>query len=58
MIIMKQLENKEEKLPYLLEYYKNHFELEDTSEKKLYEYSEKNNLPDEFAEILKAFFKI
>ena len=51
-------ENKEEKLPYLLEYYKNHFELEDTSEKKLYEYSEKNNLPDEFAEILKAFFKI
>lgn len=44
-------ENK--KLPYLLEYYYNNFELEDLSENILKAYNSENNLPEKFEKILK-----
>ena len=39
-------------LPYLLKYYKDNFELENIQDNRLYSYSEENNLPREFSEIL------
>lgn len=45
------LEKQDKKLPYLLEYYRNNFEL--SKENLLEFYNENNNLPEEFAEILK-----
>ena len=39
-------------LPYLLKYYKDNFELENTDEKRLHEYNNDNNLPEEFSKIL------
>ena len=42
-----------EKLPYLLNFYNENYELENTSELLLKNYNEDNNLPDEFAKILK-----
>ena len=41
------------KLPYLLNYYKENYKLEDTSENILKSFSKENNLPDEFKNILK-----
>lgn len=52
--ITKTIENLEKQnmeLPYLLEYYKNNFEL--SNENLLEFYNENNNLPKEFEEILK-----
>ena len=40
-------------LPYLLKYYKEHFDLVDTSDSNLKYFNENNNLPDEFKKILK-----
>ena len=48
---IENLEKQDKKLPYLLEYYKNNFEL--SKENLLEFYNENNNLPKEFAEILK-----
>ncbi len=48
---IENLENQNSKLPYLLEYYKNHFEL--CKERLLEFYNENNNLPEEFAKILR-----
>ncbi len=46
---IENLEKQDKKLPYLLEYYKNNFEL--SKENLLEFYNENNNLPKEFAEI-------
>ena len=46
-------ENNEQELPYLLKYYKDNFELENTNDDILHMYSEDNNLPKEFSDILK-----
>lgn len=43
----------EEELPFLLKYYKDNFELEETSDKCLKEFNDENNLPEEFKKILK-----
>ena len=43
----------ESELPFLLKYYKNHYELEETSDKRLKFYNDNNNLPIEFENILK-----
>lgn len=43
----------EEELSFLLKYYKDNFELEETSDKRLKEFSDENNLPEEFKKILK-----
>ncbi len=40
-------------LPFLIKYYKEHFELEKTDDSKLKNYNNENNLPIEFSEILK-----
>lgn len=50
--IIENLENQKQKLPYLLEYYKNHFEL--SKERLLEFYNENNNLPEQFEKILKS----
>lgn len=50
-----EIENKNEKLPYLLEYYKNNFELSKLKDNYLLkQYNENNNLPKEFNNILKG----
>lgn len=46
-------ESEEQELPFLLKYYKDNFELEDTNDELLHEYSDENNLPEEFSKILK-----
>jgi hypothetical protein len=52
--VSKAIENyKEEELPFLLKYYKEHFEKEDTSSSRLKAFNENNNLPVEFQEILR-----
>lgn len=48
---IEHLEEKDEKLPYLLDYYKSHFEL--STENLLDFYNENNNVPEEFEKILK-----
>ena len=53
---IKKLELKNIKLPYLLEYYKNNFEL--SNEELLNYYNENNNLPKDFAVILKKSLNI
>lgn len=54
--ITKTIENlKMKKLPYLLEYYKNHFE--SSTENLLEFYNENNNVPEEFEKILKLAVK-
>ena len=50
-------ENEDGNLPYLLEYYKNNFELENVSEERLRDYNNDNNLPREFLELLKSKLK-
>lgn len=55
--ITQTIKNQKGDLPYLLEYYKNNFELYD--ENLLKYYNENNNLPEEFEQILKSrIFKI
>ncbi len=48
---IENLENQHIELPYLLEYYKKHFEL--STENLLEFYNENNNVPEEFEKILK-----
>lgn len=50
---IKNLENKNEKLPYLLQYYKNNFELSDLSIDITKRYNTTNNLTEELNNILK-----
>ena len=45
--------NKLDKLPYLLEYYKNNYKLEDTSIKLENKFNEENNLDEKFIKLLK-----
>ena len=55
--VSKLIKEEKEKLPYLLNYYKENFELENTDEKRLHEYSHDNNLPEEFSNILYEMIK-
>lgn len=50
--ISKTIQNRNEKLPFLLQYYKENFEVIDHD--LLHYYSENHNLPNEFDEILKG----
>ncbi len=50
--ISKTIQNTSGKLPFLLQYYKDHFEIFDSN--LLNNYNEKNNLPQEFDEILRG----
>ena len=50
---IKKIENKNEKLPYLLQYYKNNFELSDLSIDITKRYNTTNNLTEELNNILK-----
>ena len=43
----------EKDLPYLLKFYKEHYELEETSNERLKSFNNANNLPEEFRKILK-----
>ncbi len=45
--------NESNELPFLLKYYKEHFELERIDEERLKYYNNENNLPIEFSKILK-----
>lgn len=55
--IIKNLENENIKLPYLLEYYKQNYNLADISNDLSKNYNEENNLPKELDNILrKAIF--
>lgn len=52
--INKNIENrKNENLPFLLKYYKEHYNLEKTDNNILKSFNENNNLPEKFKEILK-----
>lgn len=54
---IKKLENENVKLPYLLEYYKQNYNLVDINEDLSQKYNEENNLPKELDNILrKAIF--
>lgn len=48
---IEKLENENKKLPYLLQYYKNNFEM--AKDDLLKYYNENNNLPDEFDKLLR-----
>lgn len=48
-----QLEERKQKLPYMLEYYRNNYKLTDMNNKLIKQYNDENNLPKEFADILK-----
>ena len=50
---IKKIENNNEKLPYLLQYYKNNFELSDLSIDITKRYNTTNNLTEELNNILK-----
>ena len=52
--INKNIENRKNKnLPFLLKYYKEHYNLEKTDNNILKSFNENNNLPEKFKEILK-----
>lgn len=51
--VSRAIENRIEKLPFLLKYYKEHYKLENTSDNILKYYNDNNNLPIEFENILK-----
>ena len=51
------LESKNKKLPYMLEYYKNNYKVDVSNNYLLTQFSSENNLPEEFAEILKGKIK-
>lgn len=56
--VSKTIENIEDNyLPFLLRYYKEHYELEDTSKDILKEWHDDNNLNNEQTDILKEWFK-
>ena len=50
--VSKLIMEQNEELPYLLRYYKENFKLEDTNENRLHEFSNDNNLPEEFSKLL------
>ena len=50
---IKNLERKNEKLPYLLQFYKDKYELSDLSLDITKRYNDENNLTDELNNILK-----
>ena len=50
--LTKTIENIDGKLPYLLEYYKNNFDL--SKEELLNYYNDENNVPEEFDKILRG----
>lgn len=52
-ITIKKLEKENIQLPYLLQFYKNNYELVDTFEDITKRYNNNNNLPKEFDTILK-----
>ena len=56
---IQNIEEKNEKLPYLLEYYKENYKLVDTSNDITKRYNEENNLTEEQNKMLKKqiFFK-
>lgn len=54
--LTKTIENSRENLPYLLRYYKENFEL--SKEELLSYYNDNNNVPEEFAKILKKSLNI
>ncbi len=49
-----QLEEKNKKLPYLLQFYKNNYKLVDMSKDLTKQYNEENSVPKELEEILKG----
>lgn len=51
-IVNLEKENKE--LPYLLSYYKEHYGVKEINNELIKQYNEYNNVPREFASILKA----
>ena len=51
---VENLEEKGEKLPYLLQYYKDDCKMSDTSDDITKRYNENNNLTDEQNKLLKA----
>lgn len=52
-----KLIKKDEDLPYLLQYYKDNFKLEDTSDERLFVFRDEHNLPECFENILKENIK-
>lgn len=50
---IKKLECTQNKLPYLLKYYKQNYNLVDTNNDLTKKYNEENNLPQEFDSILR-----
>lgn len=50
---IKNLENENAKLPYLLEYYKQNYNLADINKDLSKKYNEENNLPEELDNILR-----
>lgn len=54
---IKKLESKKEELPYLLKYYRQNYNLSDTSIDLTKKYNQENNLEEKFDKILrKAIF--
>lgn len=51
---IKNIENNNDELPYLLEFYKKNYELADISIDLTKQYNNKNNVPEEFNKILKG----
>lgn len=51
------LENENKKLPYMLQYYKDKYGVNTSSNYLLTQFSSENNLPEEFAKILKSKIK-
>lgn len=51
--LIKDYQNNNQKLPYLLDFYYKNFELEDVNPEILKDYDTKNNLPEKFEKILK-----
>lgn len=52
-VTIKKLEQENEELPYLLQFYKNNYKLVDTAEDLTKRYNEINSIPEEFEAILK-----
>lgn len=51
------LEKESKKLPYLLNYYKEHYGIKQINDELIKQYNEYNNVPEEFASILKSKIK-
>jgi hypothetical protein len=52
-VTIKKLEEENQKLPYLLEYYKNNYYNTSIDEDLLIKFNEENNIPDEYKKLLK-----